>query len=384
MALAFATGVSANKPMLARFYQPELDVLRLLAFLMVWSAHALLPFAGLLPPRLLAVLEGAGSCGVPVFFFLSAFLITELLRREQIATGDVHLRNFYVRRILRIWPLYLGILLLYGLLGLRWHGFRIEPGRLLASVLLAGNWYIVFHPAITTPMRALWSVSVEEQWYLLWPWLRRGLGRRQLLLLCGLTVAGAQLLLVMLAHHGDSRALAVTAWDNSGVQFQYFALGAAAALLLAGRVPSLAWASRLLLAWTGFFSLLAAAATRFKEAGVPHSAVSLLTGYGFAALGTFFLFFAFYGLAAARCPAPAVRLGQLSFGLYVFHETGFFFANAFTRQIHLHASLAVLIGEKLLALGCAVLLAWVSYHAWERPFLRLKQRWTAVPTREAS
>ena len=368
----------------ARFYRPELDMLRLLAFLMVWLAHALLAFSAAAPPRLLLAVEGLGSCGVPIFFFLSAFLITELLVRERLLTGAMHLEGFYVRRMLRIWPLYLGGLLAYGLLGLRWHGFRIEPGRLLASVLLAGNWYIVFHPAITTPMRALWSVSVEEQWYLLWPQLLRDLSRKQLLLACFGIILAAQALLVILAHGSGNLMLAVTAWDNSGVQFQFFALGAAAALLLDGRIPELRLRSRGLLGCMAATLLLAASALcHIKEPAIVHTSQALVSGYLLIGAGTVCLFFSFYGVPAAYCSRTLIRLGQLSFGLYVFHETGFFLANAVARWAAWPATVPALLGEKLLALLLAVVFAFGSYHAWELPFLRLKQRWTFVRTREA-
>ncbi len=367
-----------------RFYRPELDLLRLFAFLMVWLSHALLAFHGILPAALLAVLEGAGRCGVPIFFFLSAYLITELLRRERETTGTIHLRSFYLRRILRIWPLYLGVLAAYGLLGLRFHGFRIEPGRLLASVLLAGNWYIAFHPLITTPMRALWSISVEEQWYLLWPLLRRSFSTHRLLLLCAATVMFSYGILFVLAHTGNPSTLHVTAWVNSGVQFQYFALGAASALLLGGRIPQPHSIVRWLLGMTGLAALLLCpVAGHLKQASFAHSVASLSAGYALAGIGTSALFFALLGLQAGFCPPRLVRLGQLSFGLYVFHETGFFLANAASRLLALRPNLVLLTLEKLFALCLAVILAWGSYHLWELPFLRLKQRWTFVRTREA-
>ncbi len=368
-----------------RFYRPELDVLRLFAFGLVWLAHAILSFSAFVPPWLSAALGGAGSCGVPVFFFLSAYLITELLRREQIATGTVHLRSFYIRRILRIWPLYFGVLALYGVLGLRFHGFRIEPGRLLLSVLLAGNWYIALHPAITTPMRALWSISVEEQWYVLWPLLRRSFPARFLILVCALTVGFAHLLLFIVAQFGDPRWLHVTAWVNSGVQFQYFALGAAAALLLQGRVPVLRRPQRFTMLFAGLAAFTAAGdVCRIKEAGALHTPLSLSAGYALAGLGTAAVFFAFLGIPGRFCPRALVRLGQLSFGLYVFHETGFFLANALTRAAGIQATLPALAAEKIGALLLTVVLAFVSWHAWELPFLRWKQRWTLVRSREAA
>ena len=98
-----------------RFYRPELDALRFFAFLGVFIFHAAprtMDFydaagyphwlSGLLIPTF-----GAGAYGVDLFFALSAYLITSLLLCERAATGALDLCGFYVRRILRIWPLYL-------------------------------------------------------------------------------------------------------------------------------------------------------------------------------------------------------------------------------------------------------------------------------------
>jgi peptidoglycan/LPS O-acetylase OafA/YrhL len=223
-------------PAYARFYRPELDLLRFLAFLMVWCAHASLALRGLVPAKAVAWVNGVGSLGVPVFFFLSAYLITELLRRERAQTGSIDIRKFYIRRVLRIWPLYFGILVAYALLGIWFHGFRIEPGRLLASCLMVGNWYIGHHPGLTTPLRHLWSISVEEQWYLLWPLLALGLPRRLLLPGCAVIFCVSQYVLIGFAH---AAAEPNAVWVSSGVQAQYLAEGAATALVLGGRIPRL-------------------------------------------------------------------------------------------------------------------------------------------------
>jgi peptidoglycan/LPS O-acetylase OafA/YrhL len=371
--------------------------LRLVAFLMVWFSHSL-PTApegaarGIAPTPLwwLKAVKDAGNFGVCVFFFLSAYLITELLRRERLATGTVHLRAFYLRRILRIWPLYLGVLAAYGLLGLRFHGFRIEPGRLLASLLLAGNWYIAFHPAILTPMRALWSLSVEEQFYLGWPVLARFAAPRLIAAVCVMLIASGQATLVWLAHHAAQPSmLHVTAWVNSLVQFQFFALGTLSALLLAGRQPHTRLPARAaMLAAAIAAMLLASGVCGIKRPELPHTAISLTAGYAFAALGSVLLFGAVLGLPTRLVPGWAVRLGQVSFGLYVFHETGFFFADAIEKHLHLptrwhtHWVLA-LAANKALSLLFTIALAFASYHFWERPFLRLKDRFTFIHARRA-
>ena len=101
-----------------RFYQPELDGLRFYAFLGVFIYHTL-PSQALfyrrlhLPlPELWAAIAKSGASGVDLFFALSAFLITSLLLRERQETGNISLRLFYLRRILRIWPLYFAVLAL--------------------------------------------------------------------------------------------------------------------------------------------------------------------------------------------------------------------------------------------------------------------------------
>jgi len=95
-----------------RFYQPELDGLRFYAFLGVFVCHSL-PFEGTfyrrfhLPmPWLWGAIAKSGAAGVDLFFALSAFLITSILLRERAETGGISLRRFYLRRVLRIWPLY--------------------------------------------------------------------------------------------------------------------------------------------------------------------------------------------------------------------------------------------------------------------------------------
>ncbi len=383
-----------------RFYRPELDALRLVAFLMVWFCHSLPPVnkgaahglgAGL--RWWVEAIKDAGNFGVCVFFFLSAYLITELLRRERASTGTVHLRAFYLRRILRIWPLYLGVLAVYGLLGLRFHGFRIEPGRLLASLLLAGNWYIAFHPAILTPMRALWSLSVEEQFYLGWPVLARYCRPAGIAAVCvGLMAAGQATLFWLARTTAQPAMLHVTAWVNSLVQFQFFALGALAALLLQGRQPrwQMRYRGAMLLA-AAVAMLVAAGVCGIKRPQAWHGAGSLAGGYLLAGIGCALLFAAVLGLSGRYVPGWAARLGQVSFGLYVFHETGFFLARWIEKRLqfpladrwwHAHWFLAVAV-NKALALALTIGLAFASYHYWEKPFLRLKDRFTFIQSRRA-
>ena len=168
-----------------RFYRPELDGLRFYAFLGVFICHTLPQddayYRGLhLPaPWLWVAAVRAGASGVDLFFALSAFLITSLLLKERLETGGVSLRRFYIRRTLRIWPLYflviaLGIVLTHAVPNL-----QVLPWRLVAGYLLfVSNWMYPTGGTVRSICGPLWTVSIEEQFYILWPALMKGLQRR--------------------------------------------------------------------------------------------------------------------------------------------------------------------------------------------------------------
>jgi len=158
----------------ASFYRPELDILRFFAFLGVYLSHSLRHDPAQLMKShitekaalLLAAIASSGRFGVQLFFLLSGYLITSLLLREKEVTGHINVRAFYVRRILRIWPLYFFVLTLAALWP--WSG-RLPLSYFAGFLLLAGNWIVVLFGVADSWAIILWSVSIEEQFYLLWP-----------------------------------------------------------------------------------------------------------------------------------------------------------------------------------------------------------------------
>jgi len=380
-----------------RFYRPELDALRFCAFLAVYVCHSIPNQAVAASQirgnpwlRLLAAIKDAGNFGVCLFFMLSAFLITELLRREHETYGRIHIRAFYLRRLLRIWPLYFGITLGYVAAGHYFPAMHIEPGRAIAYFLLAGNWYIAFHPWIQTSLRSLWSISVEEQFYLVWPLLARYGGMR---LLAKLSFAIVPLSLLTIAVVSMDTAYAYnTVWLNSFVQFQFFAWGALLALVLNGDTPKIDPLLRGGLGCAGIaLWSLAAYGTGIKRPGAQVSPAEFCIGYLLVAAGCLAFLLAVLGVSRQRIPGWAVYFGKISFGLYVFHETAFLFVDeaqkhaagfmpSFGSWSSEHAAVA-LVCNKLLALGVTALLAMLSYRFWESPFLRLKQRVTWIQSR---
>src|SRR5262249_12513092 len=117
-----------------------------------------------------------GGYGVQLFFILSGYLITTLLLREEVRYGPIALRAFWIRRILRIWPLYyltllIGFVVLPGLNGhLGTPGYRdMLRIHLLPFLGFLGNWSMALIGPLPDWLSVLWSVCVEEQFYLIVP-----------------------------------------------------------------------------------------------------------------------------------------------------------------------------------------------------------------------
>lgn len=169
------------------FHIPSLDGLRAVSFLIVFLGHA--ATKKWIP----------GYFGLAVFFFLSGYLITTLLRMEFDKTGGIHFKEFYLRRALRILPPFYLVLGLASLLTLT-HVLHntLWPGAVLAQAFHFSNYYIVREGwwwGRAPGTWIFWSLAVEEHFYLVFPFLylllrRRGLsGRQQMLALAGLCAA---------------------------------------------------------------------------------------------------------------------------------------------------------------------------------------------------
>lgn len=103
-----------------------------------------------------------------MFFVLSGFLITWLLLKENEKTGVVSLRNFYIRRSLRIFPAFYFYWLLYVVLAVFLHKLIIR-NQAIAAFFYVNNYFQATHQVPATGLSDTWSLAVEEQFYLLWP-----------------------------------------------------------------------------------------------------------------------------------------------------------------------------------------------------------------------
>jgi len=387
-----AEGKLASKHNNDTSYRPELDALRFFAFLCVFSFHRM-DYVPTDPvrDRWLFVVSNVGPFGVPVFFLLSAFLITELLLRERDRTGRIHVRAFYLRRILRIWPLYFAAF--YGLALLN----RVLPGvgtnnphAWLAFTFFAGNWFILRHGWIAGSVDPLWSISVEEQFYIVIPLLAAFAGRRAVAVVSWIFLAASYATVLYYGLHptkGDNGE-----WTNSLVQFQFFAAGTLLALIFRGRtVPMPLWMRAVGLI-AGYACWLTAMLRFQVQSWEPHpTPAGAVAGWSLVLLGAVVIFLSALGTPSRFVPAWLAFLGRISYGLYIVHSLVFFLLfekilPSAARHIPALASPGPVrnLGGTGLVLAVSIALASLSYRYFERPFLRLKSRFTFVTSGKKS
>jgi len=363
------------------FYRPELDVLRFFAFLGVFLFHVNHPLGFYVQheiPRAIALvatslIEG-GVFGVDLFFVLSAYLITELLFREKDACGSLDVKGFYIRRILRIWPLY------FFIIGLALipvfnpnHVFTWQHAA--AYLLLMGNWSVI---AWGWPLHSiigpLWTVSIEEQFYLLWPPIARKLSRDRLVsaAICMMILSSLTRVLMVLIHGGMN-----SAWCNTFARLDPIAAGILVAALLHGGVPDFRLATRFGMLSIGIVAL--ALVGNYWQIHNPERLywVPTLVGFPVVAAGATLILLAVLGIQLSM-PRPLIYLGKISYGLYVYHPLG----NVLSIMlIPVHSGFVQLALRPVTALAITIALASVSYAVLEKPFLRLKERFAHISSR---
>ena len=358
----------------ASFYRPELDVLRFFAFLAIYLSHSLSidPSDWVryhVPDKiatLMTAIASSGRFGIQLFLLLSGYLITSLLLRERWIKGDVNLRAFYIRRILRIWPLYFFILVVAVLWP--WTG-RLPLPYFLAYLLLAGNWITVMLGPPASWASILWSVSIEEQFYLSWPLVVKFFSRKRCLHVAIGLIAMANVARLYLA---VGPLQPCTVFPNTFAQLDSIGVGILCAIALKGSVPILSTGQRLLLLYSGLALLIGCG-----YFGKVESPIFVIAGYPAVMFGCLALFLAVCGTSLSW--RPLVELGKISYGLYVYHVLAL---SLLGRALggKSGTTLRFLVywwGGLLLTIA----LASVSYRWLEIPFLRLKKRFTVVKSR---
>lgn len=339
---------------------PSLDGMRAISILIVILGHS---SDSLNSPAVLRYLGHLGNYGVRCFFVISGYLITTLLLKEWDKTGKISISNFYARRMLRIFPAaftYIGIIAICS-----WfHLLRLKPWDLLCAVTYTINYR--YNPAHW--FRHLWSLAVEEQFYLLWPCLLWLAGRkiaRRAALASIVLVPVIRLLMVCYFHASDS---ALTK------HFEAVADTLAIGCLLAmyyDRLGNSCWYIRFQASWLfWFFSLVCLIGGNGLYLIRP--VLFYVLGQSLANLGTVLCIdWAIRnhnkGVAILLNTRPMIYIGLISYSLYLYQ-------NAF-----LNMDWDSWFSRLPQNLAFIVLAALFSYYCVESPFQSLKDRFSVRP-----
>jgi peptidoglycan/LPS O-acetylase OafA/YrhL len=331
-----------------------------------------------------------GFLGVDLFFVISGFLITSLLLATADGLGRISLRRFYARRARRLLPaLAVMVAVVVGFMAVF---FRGDLGQARGDVAAATGyfsnwWYLLHHRSYfvaagrPSPFQHLWSLAVEEQFYLVWPWVVKYLSPGGLLGIASLLLAAAYLTLALLL--GQKQTLDPAIWVNSLVQFQFFALGAMTAVGLGGRVPNLSKRLRWGLFSAGLLCLRTAQAAAFtSDPSVAHDFANIAPRFLIALAACLCLFFSLLPLDGGRMQKPFIYLGKISYGLYVYHVLCLGAAKHLSEHFAGNLSPgATQLWTMAIALPFTIVTSMLSYRYLETPFLRLKKRFTVVRSR---
>ncbi len=360
-------------------YFPGLNGLRFLAAFLVLISHAYQTAVkvGFIGEVRSTVIFDRGAAAVDFFFTLSGFLITYLLLQERAATGAISLSHFYLRRICRIWPLYFLILLtgfvLFAIVYPRvFHVTSFEfpaiRGLLLYIFFLPNVMFAFYKVGLLSP---LWSIGVEEQFYLFWaPFVRIFRDHVFRTVLAFTIVVGLFQIVIgsgVLNRDEDMFKFLHT------LRFHYMGVGALFACVLfsdPGRLLN-SWIT----AWW-FQALMLAVLLYHYTIGLPGrnpGVVDLPLAFLYAAL------IVNVSLGPRRWMnlewEPLIYLGKISYGIYMFHMAlEYCLREAFQRAGWIGPSVALSVAYGAILLGLAILAATLSYQYVERRFLALAAR----------
>jgi len=336
---------------------PQLDGLRGLAILLVLSGHVLHHGFGIDAGTL-------GGLGVLLFFVLSGFLITGLLDREMLQTGHISLSTFYMRRILRLFPalfFFLAVLCLLIQLGV----VTDTPWYTVVTCLI----YVRNIWGQGTSTAHMWSLSIEEQFYMFWPWIMRAVSRIAALWIAMAAVIGIgvfRMVAIYLKWSDYGTGVGIF-YIRSWYRFDSILIGCVIALWLCGStklelrrylsgliLPALLWPG--ILVWT----LWGEAATHVWYLTIQMILAALILVNLLVVRDSAYL--------SAFSHPVAGWFGRISYSWYLWQQL----FTAFSTPDSTWHGLRIFP----LNLMVSLLVAIASYGVIERPFLRLKDRFS--------
>jgi peptidoglycan/LPS O-acetylase OafA/YrhL len=383
-----------------KVYFPNLNGLRFLACMVVIVTHTeMIKMVYGLPHHYTEHLKRLGHLAVISFFVLSGYLITYLLMAERKKTGDISIKNFYIRRVLRIWPLYF-FTVLVGILLLPQMDFFTLPGQmplnlsehwgmiLLFLAILPNVAVKIYNPSPVPFLGPTWSIGVEEQFYLMWPVLVK-LSKNILVALLGVIIGynmilfGAKALFGSIFATSGSIGIFIQVWENFCISTM--AIGG-------------------ILAWIKFNNKKAFLNFLYNplvDAGTYILFIILVVlGVRFPIFHheIYAFLFAVMILNLSSNPRSIVDfenrffnyLGKISYGIYMFHILSIYMVFRLVdiwleplQQLMPNPEHVGLVVSVLVVLGSTafvVLISTLTYNYLEEPLLRMKSKFSSIVT----
>lgn len=342
-----------------------------------------------------------GGIAVEFFFVLSGFLITSLLLDEFSRKGDINIKKFYIRRILRIWPLYY-LLVFWGLVGLPFlyhHIFQIKEWKLPYEVADVWHYFVFFIPnwalqvipySTITP---LWSIGVEEQFYLIWAPIVKFLRNK---------IVGVFIFIIFVKlgiyiyfdYQPDSDVQGT--WNQfwfkflTNLRFESMSIGGLFAYWVRQRNRDVSGHFLFSNAFQVFGIILLVLLVFVQKTIVASGITPLTTTWYYlfqsritSCLGTGFLF-AWFIVNISLNKNSLINtenktlnwLGNLSYGIYMYHTTVLLLTFHLMEYPlnHMPPVLSTITFYSIVV-GCTIILAHFSYQYFEKPFLSLKVKY---------
>jgi len=366
----------------SKIYFPNLNGLRFIAAFLV-IIHHIEQFKLVLKlenyfytiPFILVI----GKLGVVLFFVLSGFLITYLLLAEESAFKKISIGKFYIRRILRIWPLYFLILFLafvvlpnIGLFTFPGMGKDFIYSDLWLKILL----YAFFFPNLVVAMLGIvpyashtWSIGTEEQFYLVWPVILTYIRRFRIWLMASIVVFYLFFEKILASQYGDfipSKGTIAAFWSTFNIDCM--AIGGIFAILLFQQSKLL---KLFLNKYIFYIALITVSSLMIKGIIIPYVHNELYA----VLFGLIILNFAANNQIGISLENKVLNyLGNISYGLYMYHSIGIILAISIAKSAGITTNWLIYPLSFILT----ILIAGLSYRYYESYFLQFKHRFSKI------
>lgn len=367
-----------------KIYFENLDGLRFLCFLAVFFFHSFhTDYKNLESMKLYSFISedifGNGNLGVNFFFVLSGFLITYLLIEEKKLNKNIHLKKFWIRRILRIWPLFYFCVffgfIIFPYIKTLFGQIPNETANLLYYLTFLNNFDIIKNGLPDSSILGiLWSVAIEEQFYLVWPIIL------YLLPIKKYWVAFSSIIII---------SLVFRIYNSSYIMHEMHTLSCIGDMTIgafgAWLIIEKEWFKEKIINAKKLYIILIyiifAIILLFRHQIINYSSFINIIERPFIAVIIILIILeqtfsknSFYKMSNFK---RISKLGTITYGLYCLHFVGILITLNITKYFHFNTELwQVLILETSLALIITIIISKLSYRFFESPFLSLKEKFS--------